>query len=273
MYADDVTLLAPTASALQKMLHTCEEFGTEYDVCYNPEKSVCISFGSKANDFPSMSLCGKSLKWQNEVKHLGNVINSELDDCDDICNKKCDFISRVNAVNTNYASASWHVRKKLLLSKCCSFYGSQIWRLDKVSNLVVCWRKAVRRVLRIPYKTRSVLIPPLLECMSLDVQFVNRFLKLVSNVLNGKNCKLKLLFKCSAQFSVVNVNLNWIEREFNVSRTEVDKGKLIRVHVDMDDALKDRVGQIREFLNSRENVVHSDDMNCVNTIIEYICTY
>ena len=246
VYADDVTLLAPTASALQKMLNTCEEFGAEFDVCYNPEKSVCISFGD-ANVNPAMSLCGKNLKWQNEVKHLGNIINCKLDDCDDICSKKCDFISRVNAVNTNYASAPWYVRKKLLISKCCSFYGSQIWRLDKVSNLVVCWRKAARRVLRIPYKSRSVLIPPLLECMSLDVQFVNRFLKLVNTVLNGKNCKLKALFNSRPQFGVVNMNLNWIEREFNVLKIDVTNGIPKRVNVDIDEALKNRVGQIIEF--------------------------
>ena len=44
-YADDVTLIAPTASALQKMVLTCEEFGRDYDVLYNPNKSVCIQLG------------------------------------------------------------------------------------------------------------------------------------------------------------------------------------------------------------------------------------
>ena len=40
-YADDVTLLAPTGSALQKLVSICEVFGQDFDVVYNPKKSLC----------------------------------------------------------------------------------------------------------------------------------------------------------------------------------------------------------------------------------------
>ena len=40
-YPDDVTLVAPTVSALQR----CEEFGQDFDVKYNLNKSVCIQIG------------------------------------------------------------------------------------------------------------------------------------------------------------------------------------------------------------------------------------
>ena len=40
-YADDVTLLAPTAQSLQHMVKTCEQFGQEFDIKYNATKSMC----------------------------------------------------------------------------------------------------------------------------------------------------------------------------------------------------------------------------------------
>jgi len=41
-YADDVVLIAPTASALRKMLIICDSFATEYCVSVNAKKSKCL---------------------------------------------------------------------------------------------------------------------------------------------------------------------------------------------------------------------------------------
>ena len=47
--ADDVSLLAPTLYALQKMIDICELYGIEYDVLYNAKKTVCMFFNGKRN--------------------------------------------------------------------------------------------------------------------------------------------------------------------------------------------------------------------------------
>ena len=41
-YADDIVLVAPTASALRKMLVVCDEYATEYYMAFNAHKSKCI---------------------------------------------------------------------------------------------------------------------------------------------------------------------------------------------------------------------------------------
>ena len=48
-YADDITLVPPSAGGLQKMLQVCEEFGFEYDVEYNSGKTECILFNKTRN--------------------------------------------------------------------------------------------------------------------------------------------------------------------------------------------------------------------------------
>ena len=39
VYADDICLLAPTRSAMQLLLNTCEEYGISWCLTYNPKKT------------------------------------------------------------------------------------------------------------------------------------------------------------------------------------------------------------------------------------------
>ena len=41
-YADDIVLVAPTASALRKMLVVCDNYATEYYMAFNVHKSKCM---------------------------------------------------------------------------------------------------------------------------------------------------------------------------------------------------------------------------------------
>ena len=40
MYADDICLLAPSASAMQSLLDVCFDYGSDNDILFNPIKSV-----------------------------------------------------------------------------------------------------------------------------------------------------------------------------------------------------------------------------------------
>ena len=48
LYADDIVLLTPTRKAKQKLLNVCEEFGKDYCLKYNPDKSETIVFGDSS---------------------------------------------------------------------------------------------------------------------------------------------------------------------------------------------------------------------------------
>ena len=45
IYADNVTLLAPTATSLNAMLDTCTQYSIANDIIFNPIKSKCMFFG------------------------------------------------------------------------------------------------------------------------------------------------------------------------------------------------------------------------------------
>jgi hypothetical protein len=43
-YADDQTLLAPTAEAMRSMLKVCFDYATEFSICFNANKTKCMFF-------------------------------------------------------------------------------------------------------------------------------------------------------------------------------------------------------------------------------------
>ena len=54
-YADDLTLLAPSTSALRKLLAICEKSGSVLRLTFNPDKTQCIRF-SRERDKEDMEL-------------------------------------------------------------------------------------------------------------------------------------------------------------------------------------------------------------------------
>ena len=189
-YADDVCLLSPSVAALQKMLYICESFAVECHVMFNPKKTTCIAIGSDGK-LPSKNLYlnGSSISWTNRVKHLGNVINFDLSDKEDILYKKSVFITQVNSLNSKFASVQSLIRGKLLQTFCCSWYGSQNWDAsDKyVSQLNTEWNKAVRRTLRLPYRTHRNLLPAIIRSNSFSVQHLQRLKKFCSTFMTSSN--------------------------------------------------------------------------------------
>ena len=51
LYADDICLLAPTASAMQTLLDVCYEYGIDNVILFNPIKSVCTVFKPKVINY------------------------------------------------------------------------------------------------------------------------------------------------------------------------------------------------------------------------------
>ena len=47
MYADDLTLLAPSAKGLQKLLDTCETYANKHEMVFNSKRSVFMCIEAK----------------------------------------------------------------------------------------------------------------------------------------------------------------------------------------------------------------------------------
>ena len=76
MYADDLCLIAPTRSALQKLLSICEEFSTDFCLSFNGKKSKALLFGKTNLSVDVLTLNDERIEFVKIWKYLGCSIVS-----------------------------------------------------------------------------------------------------------------------------------------------------------------------------------------------------
>ena len=60
--------------------------------------------------------------WKSRIRHLGNLLCSDLTDDADIAFKKGVFISQINKLNLKFPFVSGAVKCHLFQTYCCSWY-------------------------------------------------------------------------------------------------------------------------------------------------------
>ena len=158
------------------MIDICSQFADDYCITFNSKKSMCIKFGEKLRAQEKVILKNTEISWVTTIKHLGNYLNTTLTDEIDCRMKMSSFIGHVNKLNANFGHLQNVILCKLFKMYCCSFYGSQIWRVNSIyfDRVCVAWNKGVRRVLNVPYNTHTWMLGPLMHQLHLRYQLQRR---------------------------------------------------------------------------------------------------
>ena len=130
IYADDLTLLAPTAEAMRFMLKVCSDYATEFSIMFNPNKTKCMLFrpmGKPVDVYPTFYINGSLIDYVNEWMHLGNIIDVNQSDSACIINRRNRLIGQINDVLCFFSKLDSYTKTKLLYAYCSSFYGSVLW--------------------------------------------------------------------------------------------------------------------------------------------------
>ena len=196
-YADDVILLAPTRESLNAIVRCCESYAKSFHIKFNGKKSKLIVFGSSPQNI-ILNVNGERVDVVNEINYLGHVITNRKND-PMIKSVKNDFITKVNTFLGNFSCVSSDIKNALFKQYCTSFYGSQSCMMyhSSFNELKIAWRKAMRRIWNVPYRTHGVLLP-VISCQSpCDVIFYTRFMKHYISGLNHKNASIRDIFHSS----------------------------------------------------------------------------
>ena len=168
-YADDLLLLSASRSGLQAMVTICEKFAKlrklKFSTNVDPVKSKtkCIIFTkvkkARENVAPII-LNGDPLPWVSNVKHLGNVLESDNSMRTDCLAKRGAFIGKVNSLLQEFHYVDPQVMMKLLDIYVTAFYGSSLWDLysSEVTRIFSSWNVTVRNVFKLPWTTHRYLI-------------------------------------------------------------------------------------------------------------------
>ena len=199
-YADDLVLVAPTASAMRKMLAICDEYAREFDISFNPSKSKWLVVVPRRRErllrdyllAGTCSFCAGGSYMENVVSytHLGHIISNKLhDDAADIDKRTQDFVKQFNNMSCYFNKLDVFVRNRLFQSYCSSFYGSVLWLLSTggLEKLCTAWRKALRVVWRLPYRTHGDLLPLISNCLPIYDELCKRFLNFSRSCLSSQS--------------------------------------------------------------------------------------
>ena len=196
-YADDVLLIAPTRSALQRMLWELEVFAGEFNIEFrtNPvpskSKTKCIFIVGNKKTLPKpapLMLCGTELPFVKQAEHLGNILTEDGTMEHDASVKRAKFINSSVEIREmfNFAAPEEIVRSLRLYSN--SFYGSNLWDLNGANaNQVYCaWNNAVKLAWGLPQYRRTYILQRILSCgfMSARTEIFGRFVKFFHELRN-----------------------------------------------------------------------------------------
>lgn len=209
-YADDIVLLAPSPSAMRKLLLICESYALDYDVLFNASKSNFIVFtpSEKRSLAPHMRNCKFSIGGNPVIRvesyvHLGHIINCHLNDSDDVLHRRNCFIGQSNNLLCFFDKFNMSVRINLFKSFCTSMYGCELWSLtDNVTN-VFCsaWRRVLRRVLNLPYTTHCNLLPLLTDTLPAFDEICRRSSQFILSCLNSDSFLVRAVVRYGIEFA------------------------------------------------------------------------
>lgn len=215
VYADDILLLAPTVTALSKMLNICETFGQKHSLNFNSKKSMCIKFHldgkcEPSSSLPEVNLNKKALSWCKSTKHLGNTLSCCLESSIDINVKKGIFIGCVNDIMTEFSFVHPNVKHKLINIYGTSFYGSPLWDLygNAAKSLYTTWNIAIRKMYGLPYRTHTRFLDHISGSNHLSIVLKLRFIKFVQGLLLSTNCLINNLINVALYDNVSPTGLN-----------------------------------------------------------------
>ena len=212
-YADDIVLLSPQASTLQKMLNICCEFAYENDIIFKKDKSNFVIFSkNKPTMNPGLFLytyengivMKSRLQREDNPIHLGHTLQYNLVDESDIMKTVNKFIRKANSVISDFKMLYSDHRLQMIMTYCTSFYGCQLWckSLGCLRNLYCAYRNVIRKTLRIPSRTHNNLIPLLTGKLPLQEQINKRVLSFMYKCFHSHNIYVKSVSKMSVQSPV-----------------------------------------------------------------------
>lgn len=199
-YADDLLLLAPTRSAMVKLIDICEKFSEKFNLTFNPDKCVLIIFPSPNCVYGEVSLqmFGKVIPVKYSEKHLGHWMSSSgsrINFSDAIR----DLRVRTNAIMADFTFLDARARVQIFNTHCLALYGCELWDLECVDFQQLCceWRKCSRRILKIHARSHNNLIPGLMLTPSIEVMVHCRIINFCCKGLNHPAQNVNFLFRQS----------------------------------------------------------------------------
>ena len=120
LFADDLALISPSRSGLQKLIEICNNYCTKYCLTFNSKKSKVMIFGNGSDSYKGLpiTLNGSALDIVSEWKYLGTTIKSGKSFAFSARPDISSFYRAANSVLNVLTNAHEHILMNLLYTNC-----------------------------------------------------------------------------------------------------------------------------------------------------------
>ena len=213
-YADDLVLLAPTASALRQMLSICDSYANSHGLVFNANKTQLICFHSRHAEcpLPVIYFNNLELQYQKQVSHLGHILTYNLDDRQDVIRAIKDLHRKANCVLYKFSAADPFIKSYLLKSYCLSLYGCSLWSLSSpsIKLIEIALNKLLRRVWNLPCQSHSGIVHCTARISHVSNFIFDRFCVLLSRSLSSPSGLVKSIFLHSSYYAYSFIGYNFL---------------------------------------------------------------
>ena len=179
------------------------------------------------NDVAPIILNGVPLPYVSEIKHVGNILQSNNSMKKDISVKRAQFISKVHSLNQEFHFSNPSFVMKLYNIYACSFHGSSLWDLysDNVNKLFTSWNISIRILFDIPRNTHRYLIEPISDCFHVKTLLCSRLISFYESLCKSvKPCIRLMTNLCKNNVTTsLGKNLDNISNDCNVTVDNLTK--------------------------------------------------
>ena len=292
VFADDIMLLSASRSGLQAMVDLCHDFAARKNLKFgtnpNPDKSKtkCIVFSKVKKDqlhLQPVLLNDDPLPWVTQVKHLGNLLQSDNSMSIDISQKRGKYIGKVNSLLQEFHFVKPEILTKLINLYATSFYGSGTWDIfsKDCEKLYKSWNVTIRQVFNLDWSTHRYLIEHVSGCLHPKVMLAGRYVTFHKSLVNCSKFPVRFLSRINEKDkrSVLGRTLQSILEHCELPESSLEhlNAKLVKqkfryFQVPVNDKWKLPV--LSELLQVRNNnlTLNKFEAKEVDDMIKHLCT-
>ena len=128
-----------------------------------------------------------------------------------------DFNCKVNSFLGNFSQLTSELKNKLFSVYCTSYYGSHLCNFHNLQDINIQWRKAIRRVWGLPYRTHNNLFQ-ICKCLPPETEFCKRFVGYYFGAVKSNNSLVNYIFRSAmTNDSRLGSNIRFILHKYNVN--------------------------------------------------------
>ena len=162
-YADDLVVMAPSQSALQKLLDQVYNELSALSLTINASKTKIMVFRPKGRKFSEgVKIClnNEVIEIVDNMKYLGVIIASDFCNKHDIERLERAFLRQSFGCLNKFSNYPQNVKTFLFRTYCTSLYGCELWTQLKGCNqafnsLKINFHKAVKRLNNVSYRSSN----------------------------------------------------------------------------------------------------------------------